>query len=218
MPGALELATGLRAFLAAHRLLEVESHRRTTLILPFHVTIRENAMSRRAYSATILLAALVLLPLTTSRRLSGQAKENWGDKTANVTNEEFLDLCFWSTLHMEDDAAYTQFCPSSAPSEAILSITHVVDVKGVPDADMRRTVRKYGTSLHRIFASMLKRPAIRKRWQGANDMRALVIQFVRSDDTAETIGVMVDGETSFESADFKKAQDLVTSHGGIWLK
>jgi hypothetical protein len=43
-----------------------------------------------------------------------------------------------------------------------------------------------------------------------------VIKHVRADDIKDIIAVTIDGETFFDTADFKRAESLVKSRGGVW--
>src|SRR5580658_7059637 len=121
-------------------------------------------MSKLNRAGYLSVIGLVLLAMAISSRISGQPKGNWSETPANITSGEFLDWYYWSGLHTEDNTAYTQFCPSSSPSTAILSITHSNDVKGEVNADARRMIRRYSAVLQSIFTSISKRQIVKKRW------------------------------------------------------
>ncbi len=182
-------------------------------------------MLRRRYNLVLIFIASVFFAtaLSSSSR-SGQPKEDWGDRNAQITNEEFLDMYF--NLHMhahEDDHAFNSFnmisfCPSSSSAKALLVIIQTYNAKGhtTDEAEIRQQIRELASTEQKLFEAFCASRVISKRWKVASPKNSIVIKHVRAEDVRDILAVTFNGETSFDPADFKKAEGLVKSRGGVW--
>jgi hypothetical protein len=184
-------------------------------------------MSQRAFAVFAIILVVALLGAFSQRHLPGQPTgASWAEKSAQITTEEFLALFFRSEFHEDDgrnslnDGNLVMFVSANSPSQAIVLINQYYDLRQhtAAEADVRREVRKVANSMLGLFESDAKSPVVRKRWKISDPKNALIIRHMPEDDMKETIAVTVNGETSFEMDDFKKAENLVKSRGGYWPK
>jgi hypothetical protein len=57
---------------------------------------------------------------------------------------------------------------------------------------------------------------LRKRWPLNKPEANLIIRHVRLSNISDTLAVTIDGVTSFDPSDFKRAAQWVKKVGGVW--
>jgi hypothetical protein len=167
----------------------------------------------------VIIGAALLSP-----RLFGQPQITWGDADARLTKSEFIEMYYLSTKHEHEKSTslnsynVIQFIPSSSPEKALLYVTQTYNVKGhtTEEAELRRGIREIAKLEVDGFESSVGLPIIQKRWKVVSPRKAFVIRHVRADDIRDILAVTLDGETFFEKEDFKRAEALVKSRGGLW--
>ncbi|MBM4306303.1 MAG: hypothetical protein FJ123_06145 [Deltaproteobacteria bacterium] len=141
----------------------------------------------------------------------------------NVTNEEFLQTYFQLCLHDHGPGSFNivQFLPSAgvADENAVLFIIRVHDDEGLPakTEGFRSIIRMSASTLLLGFQScFIRLPTLRKRWPLNKPETNLIIRHVRLSNDRDTLAVTIDGVTSFNPADFKRAAERIKKLGGVW--
>ena len=169
---------------------------------------------------TCLLALLIAICCTTT---SVYAQSRTAT-IANITNEEFLDLYFQIILHRHEvsDALNSfnliSFYPSTSSKNALLFIiqTYNDEDHSTENPQLRRGIREVGAMMVDQFQAHLRLPILKKRWPLSNPKTNLIIKHVRVHDLQDILAVTIDGVTSFDAADFKRAEQRVRMAGGVW--
>lgn len=171
--------------------------------------------------ATLILILVLFLG---SEPVLAQQSLTWGEKTTPVTKAELLEMVFQLTMHNHEKQnamnsfSLVSFYPSSVPSSAVLFIIQAYNDAGNSplEPNERREIRKVGDALVEQFTATCRLPLVQKRWNVSNLKGRIVIKHVRVSDVRETIAVTVDGVTSFEPVDFRRAEGQVRLAGGVW--
>ena len=142
----------------------------------------------------------------------------------NITNEEFLQTYFQLSLHDHGprDFNIIKFYPNAgvADENAVLFIIRVHDNESLSaETDgFRSNIRLSAKTLLMGFESCFTiLSTLRKRWPLNKPETNLIIRHVRLSKPWDTLAVTIDGVTSFDPADFKRAAQRVKKLGGVWV-
>jgi len=133
----------------------------------------------------------------------------------NVTNGEFLQLYFELSFHEHSTTTgnIVAFLPIAGPADknALVYITQYVES---PDVIKMAAFGLF----FKIDVCFMTMPTLAKRWPINNPRENLLVRYVRESDGPrwKTLGVTIDGVTSFDPVDFKRAKERVEKLGGVW--
>ena len=86
----------------------------------------------------------------------------------------------------------------------------------LPQADLRREIRKDADSTIDEFDATLKSRIVRKRWYVTEPKSNILIRHVRISDPRETLAVTMNGITYFDDESFKRAEAMLKDRGAVW--
>jgi hypothetical protein len=161
---------------------------------------------------------------------SALAAENWADKSTTVSIKEYFELVLASKFRNLNptEPAEVQFIPDASPDKALLLIIRPVVT---PDLDLtddsnekteivsefRNNVSKQSDAFIASCNKLFKDQSVASRWPDATVARNVAIRFVRSDNTKETVALMVKGKTVFEPAAIAaESKELKERAGNFW--
>ena len=139
----------------------------------------------------------------------------------NVTNGEFLQLYFQSSLHEHwPSRRVVEFLPITGPADknALVYITQYIEETFGPEA-LPHVINMDAQGLIAEFETcFMKMPTLTKRWPINKPPENLLVRYMRASDGPryKTLGVTIDGVTSFDPVDFKRAKERVEKVGGVW--
>ena len=177
---------------------------------------------------TALGGILIFIGLLLSHTFGGDVKAQWqqGDPPANITVSEYLDLLFNSRLAktsaVELSTGHLLFFPTVHffhPGDVSQGMVYMVISwadESLSQLELRRGIRAMAYNKTRTFKPMLGWPQVRNRWSPLYPYTRFVIRHVRLSDRQETLAVTLNGETSFDAAEFWEAKRRVESRGGNW--
>lgn len=174
--------------------------------------------------ATVPLAAwffLVSLWLTTA---SAHAQTESQVAAEPVTNGEYLALFFNLRMHRHETEEalnsynIVRFYQSPSPDKSLVVIFQTYNDNGTStDAPwLRREIRQVGRALADQFDSLLRLPRVSSRWPLRNPKENLIVKHVRTEDFQDVLAVTIDGVTSFDPMDFRRAKERVERIGVAW--
>jgi hypothetical protein len=149
------------------------------------------------------------------------AAGNWAAAPSQLSVGEYLDMLFHSKMDRpESDAlnsfSIVSFYPSKDPGSAFVLVIQTWRDDRVQPQDLHREIRKAGDALLSQFRAMAKSPSVSKRWPMDYPERNFVVRHVRLSDFQETLGVTINGETSFDENSIAEAKAAVIRRGGVW--
>ena len=178
--------------------------------------------NRTLQRGCVLLLALLTIPAVGAIRTPENRTEvAWADKPAALTIGEFLNLHFKIAMQRPESMALNSyslvdFYPSSDPRNALVFVIQTWHDERLAPADLRREIREFGDALTKQFESLVRLPAVNKRWEVEDPKTNFIVKHVRYSDPLETLAVTVNGETVFGDDDIAKAKSAVKSRGAVW--
>ena len=177
---------------------------------------------------TALGGILIFIGLLLSHTFGGDVKAQWqqDDPPANITVSEYLNLFF--QLHLgkingfnhprgfELIKLHVTFFALGDVSQGMVYMIIPWSDEYVSQSEIRYAIRMETNLAVRRFESLLLWPMVRSRFSPSQPRSHLVIRHVRSGALQKTLAVTLDGETSFQAAEFWEAKRRVESSGGNW--
>lgn len=175
-------------------------------------------MSRRSLA---LLCVLLVCSVSAIGPDAPKPKIPWHDGLTLMSVAEYLDLLFHVRMSRPELVSLNsfnvvQFFPNESPDESFVLILQTYRDGNATQAELHRAIREVGDAELAYFETLCASPAVRKRWQLKAPKRNLIIRHVRHSDRRETLGVTVNGETTFDPEGIKNAAAEVRSRGGTW--
>lgn len=188
----------------------------------------EKVISRRTRVAISLLSTILFFYTP----VQATETQNWSDKQATLSIEEYLDLLFATRFQNLNptEPMVVDFVPNKSSQEALIFIVRPVVT---PDFDLtdqtaqkkdilnqfRNNVSKQADEHLAFTRKLLADPSVAKRWAGANVEQNFAIRFVKADNVRQTVAVMSKGKTIFEKDELDAARALIKPRAGeLWVE